>query len=450
MRSDPYAPLIARIEESSGLHFPPARRPQLVAATERAMRHAGLTAIEEYVVGLACGRLPIADLLEEVVVGETYFFREPAQFVFLRDVVLPEITARKPAPQPIRLWSAACASGEEAYSLAILLEEMGLGERGQVLGTDLSRTALAKAARATYGSWSLRGEGGPRARRHMSASGAIFTLDPAIRKRVRLAQLNLTSDDYASADRGIAELDLVLCRNVLIYFDAKTIAHVARHLHDSLAEGGWLVLGSSDPPLAEHAPFRKVVTDGGVFYRRLAAPVEGRVPLLAPRREATPRPVRRLARVPRALATASTSSPPSPVARLDAHDASNDTSDLLRAEEDARAALRADPLLPAAHHRFALVAMELGHDAEAAEALRRAIYLDRDLVMAHLALGMLKQRSGDARGARRSFRTVRRLCEALPVADPVPLADGACAAHIAAIAMTQDAALPPTSSRRHA
>ena len=444
MTSDPFASLIARIEESSGLHFPPARRPQLVAATERAMRHAGLTAIEDYVTGLACGRLPIADLLEEVVVGETYFFREPAQFAFLRDVVLPEITARKPAPHPVRVWSAACASGEEAYSLAILLEEMGLGERGHVLGTDLSRAALAKAARATYGAWSLRGNGGPRARHHLIQSGSLFTLDPAIRKRVRLEQLNLTGDDYPAPDRGIADLDLVLCRNVLIYFERKAVAHVARHLHDSLAEGGWLVLGSSDPPLAEHAPFRKVVTEGGVFYRRLAAGAEVHLPL-HPRREATPRPVRRTARGPRAVAP----SLPPPVIVLDKADASNDTSDLLRAEEDARAALRADPLLPAAHHRFALVAMELGHDAEAADALRRAIYLDRDLVMAHLALGMLKQRSGDARGARRSFRTVRRLCEALPKADPVPLADGACAAHIAAIAMTQDAALPPTSSRRH-
>ncbi len=446
--ADPYAILVGRIEESSGLHFPAARLPQLVAATGRAMRVAGATDLDDYVLGLTCGRLPIADLIEELVVGETYFFREPAQFTYLRRVVLPEIAARKPAPQPIRLWSAACASGEEAFSLAILLEEIGLAARGRVVGTDLSREHLRKAAQAVYGRWSLRGSDAFRARRYLTGSANVLTLEPAIQKRVRFEQLNLARDVYPAADRGIGDFDLVLCRNVLIYFDAATIAHVARRLYDSLAEGGWLVLGSSDPPLAEHAPFAKVLTEGGVFYRRQAEAddrPEAPLPSLL-----TPRVPRR--RAPRALTPAPQVGEASPSPTLAAEATSlahHDTRDLLRAEEEARAALRADPLLPAAHHRFALVAMELGHDAEAAEALRRALYLDRDQVMSHLALGMLKQRAGDARGARRAFRTVRRLCDAMPKADLVPLAEGACAAHIAAVAVTQDAGLPPASSKRH-
>ena len=444
--TDPHAILIERLEESSGLHFPASRLPQLVAATERAMRVAGATDLDDYVLGLTCGRLPIADLIEEVVVGETYFFREPAQFAYLRSVVLPEIAARKVAPRPIRLWSAACASGEEAYSLAILLEEVGLAGRGQVVGTDLSREHLRKAAQATYGRWSLRGTDAFRARRYLTGSANVLALDRTIRERVRFERLNLARDLYPSADRGIGDFDLVLCRNVLIYFDAATIAHVARRLYDSLAEGGWLVLGSSDPPLAEHAPFDKVLTQGGVFYRRQAvadAPAAvAASPLapLVPRRRAPRAPTTPVPRLRQPAPAVAAEAPPL------AHDG---TRDLLRAEEQARAALRDDPLLPAAHHRLALVAMELGHDDEAAQALRRALYLDRDQVMSHLALGMLKQRAGDARGARRSFRTVRLLCEAMPKAELVPLADGACAAHIAAIAITQYAGLPPASSKRH-
>ncbi|HSO32887.1 MAG TPA: tetratricopeptide repeat protein, partial [Labilithrix sp.] len=126
-----------------------------------------------------------------------------------------------------------------------------------------------------------------------------------------------------------------------------------------------------------------------------------------------------------------------------------DTRDLAHAEAEAQAAVRAEPLRAESHHRLALVAMERGQDDEAAAALRRALYLDRTLVMTHLALGMLRQRTGDARGARRSFRTVQRLCGAMTKSDPVPLADGACAAHVAAVAAAQDAALPPSSSRRH-
>ncbi|HSO34976.1 MAG TPA: protein-glutamate O-methyltransferase CheR, partial [Labilithrix sp.] len=230
---DPYAMLRGRVEESSGLYFPPERLPQLVAATERAMRNAGVTELDDYVTALASGRLPIADLIEEVVVGETYFFREPDQFAFLRRVVLPEITARKPAPHAVRVWSAACASGEEAYSLAILLDEVGLGDRARILGTDLSREALRKAERATYGRWSLRGSDAFRARRHLTGAGNVLALDPEIKRRVRLEQLNLTRDVYPSVARGIGSFDLVLCRNVLIYFDAATVATVARRLHAS-------------------------------------------------------------------------------------------------------------------------------------------------------------------------------------------------------------------------
>ena len=409
------------------------------------MRKAGAPELDDYLTRLERGRLPISDLIDELTVGETYFFREPDQFAFLGQVVLPEIAQRKEDRSPVRIWSAGCASGEEAYSLAILLEEVGLGDRGHVLGTDISRHALTAAARAEYGSWSLRGPDAFRARRYLTGMGNALSLDPEIRSRVAFQPLNLARDVFPSREQGIGDFDLILCRNVLIYFDAATIAHVAAALYRSLADDGWLVLASSDPPLAQLAPFRTVVTERGVFYRRRETATRDHAPRASqhsPSNVAPPRVTPPPVVTPRHQARARPASPRAGGTRAD-------TGDLAKAEEAAKVAVHQAPLSPEAHYLYALVQMELRHDAEAAVALRRALYLDPELVMAHLAIGMVKRRSGDIRGARRSFGTVRRLCGAMPKAEPVPLGDGACAGHVDAVAATQDAGLPPPSSSKH-
>ncbi len=224
-------------------------------------------------------------------------------------------------------------------------------------------------------------------------------LDPRIRDRVVFQTLNLAIDPVLGRD-----FDLIFCRNVLIYLEADVIKRVAHKLHDALAIGGWLFTASSDPPLAHIGDLERVVDDV-IAYQR----VEKSTPRPAAR-ERTPRPRSR----PRPRARVATPVPvPTPVAIPAAH-----------AEYEAAAAL-----------------IEERRDDEALVMLRRAIYLDADLVVAHLALGLLLGRRGDRNGARRELGIVNRLCAAMAPEAIVPYAGGTCAAQLAGIAKAEEARL---------
>ncbi|CAN5608748.1 hypothetical protein BH23PLA1_BH23PLA1_31340 [soil metagenome] len=133
----------------TGLAFPPDRLTGVEHGFRRAMKRSGVSDPAQYLARIKGGGQTLDDLISELTVGETYFFREPSQFCFLREIVLPEILGRRGPDSILRAWSAGCASGEEAYSLAILLTEAGLGGRSSILATDIARDALAKAERAS-------------------------------------------------------------------------------------------------------------------------------------------------------------------------------------------------------------------------------------------------------------------------------------------------------------
>jgi chemotaxis protein methyltransferase CheR len=228
------------------------------------MARVGVVDVPRYVALLEAGRVPLDDLVTELTVGETYFFREPAHFEFIQNEVFPEVMKRRGADHVFRIWSAGCATGEEPYSLAIALVEAGL--QGQVLATDISRTALWRAREATYRPWSLRGLDEERVQRVFRQAGDRWRLHARFGDLVTFQFHNLAQDAYPSLPAGIWAMDLILCRNVLIYFDKASIARVAHGLHTSLADGGWLITGPSDPPLDGLAPLVPVVTKGGVFY----------------------------------------------------------------------------------------------------------------------------------------------------------------------------------------
>jgi chemotaxis protein methyltransferase CheR len=262
----------------TGLVFAPDRRAGAELGIRRAMARAGETGPATYRRRVAAEPDLLDDLVVELTVGETYFFREPGQFEFLRRTALPEIRRRRGDGHAIRAWSAGCASGEEAYSLAMLLDREGLAGPIPVLATDISRAALAKARRAVYTDWSLRGDGSAAARPYLRSEGGRHVVVEAIRHRVVFESLNLALDAYPSYATGTCGIDLILCRNVLIYLDPETVRAVARRLLACLAEGGWLVVASSDPPLAELAPFEVVVAEQGLFYRRPATATVATVP----------------------------------------------------------------------------------------------------------------------------------------------------------------------------
>lgn len=455
------------VRRRTGLIFREARGSAFAAGLDRAMHRAKLTDPEAYLAQLQARPALVDDLVGEITVGETYFLREPQQLAMIRDRILPALALDRSPGRPLRIWSAGCATGEEPYSLAMVLSEQGLADVAHVVASDLSRTALALARRAVYTRWSLRGVPDHVVRKHFDHAGNRFTLSPAIRDAVDFRYLNLAEDTYPSLSTGIWGMDLILCRNVLIYFDAETIARVAGRLIDSLSDNGWLVLGASDPPLRELAPCEVVLTDAGFAYRR-----RGRsAPPIASSEAATPLVVSLPAETP---AVEPVETPRAP--DFDAVARSYAERDYERAAEQARRLVERDGSDPAPwivlvralanrgdlsgagqgcaaaldRHRdsaeltylHAVLLAEAGRTADAATAARRALYLDRQLVVAHLVLGRTLALLGDVPGARRALRNAQRVLTNSSPEEIVPASDGELAGRLTEMARVQLQLLP--------
>jgi chemotaxis protein methyltransferase CheR len=474
-----YEALADLVARHAGLAFPAPRTDLAEVGMRRAMTRAGVPHPEEYRALVAVNPQALDDLIVELTVGETYFFREPAQFRFIRREVFPEWRRRRGERGTVRVWSCGCASGEEPYSLAILLEEEGFGERTFLLASDISRAALARARQARFGAWSLRGEGLASAQAYLRRLGPVYILDERIRRRARFEPLNLAQDIYPSATNGTWGMDLILCRNVLIYFARDAVRAVARRLYESLAPGGLLITASSDPPLAGEAPFETVVTADGVFYRRpqplsLCAATDSS--FRAPERETmnpSPRTDSQTAAinpapyqpclpppplpfgndevaVPVSPGLIRPEEPDDPVAEARRELAQGNYAracELTRglaedgqasvihvralangepaeAEKTCTAAVGRHPLSVELRYLHAVLLLGLRREEEAIRALRRVLYLDRTLAVAHFTLGTLLEQRGDGAGAARSYRNARDLCAGRPADEEVPLSEG--------------------------
>lgn len=424
----------ALVRERTGLVFNDARRASFDSAIAAAMKRARLRDVSDYLTRLAARADLLDDLVAEITVGETYFFREPRQLDVIRNEILPGLISRRPTGHRLRIWSAGCATGEEAYTLAIIARELGLEPQPHIIATDLSRAALARAARARYGRWSLRGVAEQVVQTHFARKGDAFHLDSAVRSAVEFGYLNLAEDAYPSLATGIWGMDLILCRNVLMYFDRETAARVARRLVESLAEDGWLVLGASDPLAGELAACEVVMTEAGLVYRRggkdIAPPVPVEqvwVPLPAlppPPPPPLPRPPPRLEeeRVERDHddVTQSIALVRSLANRGDLVDAGRECAAALERHRDSAELL----------YLHAVLLAEAGRHAESARAARGALYLDRELIVAHIALGSALARVGDNPGAHRALRNAERLLGGMSPDAVVPASDGEPAARL--------------------
>jgi chemotaxis protein methyltransferase CheR len=413
--------ILALVAERSGMVFAPNRRGEAEAGIARAMKRAEADDVAVYLSRLRSDGIALDDLVDELTVGETHFMRDPEQMDLVRREVFPALKRRRRAGDAARVWSAGCATGEEAYSLAILIEEEGLDDGAVVLGTDLSTAALEKARAGSYSDWSLRSMSGQFLQDYFHHEGGRRILVDRIRKKVRFERLNLVGqDDYAAA--GAFGMDLILCRNVLLYFDHETAGRIAARLFDCLAEGGVLLTAGADLLLAEYAPFEVEVTRMGLLYRRPRPAPAGAVPArLAP------------AAPPRKVADREESAPPK-VFPPDEPDLGREAFERVvrhanakgakEAERIAQAALRRHPLNAPLRYLRATLLMALDRGEEAEHEAGRALYLDPSLAVAHFLLGTILRKRGAHPGALRAFRNVRDLCAARPAEEAVPAGAG--------------------------
>ncbi len=402
--------LAVRVSERTGLRFDGPRRRHLLGQLAAAAQRAGAPDLRSYAALLDHGpSAGLDDLMASVTVAETYFFREPRHFELLRHQV-PALLGRSGRSRALRLWSAGCATGEEAYSLAIVAAEHGC-PGATVLGTDLSAASLQRARQAVYGPRSLRGVD-DRRRAFFSPRGGAFTVPQRFRQMVTFRVRNLADPREPSGLYGIGRADVVFCRNVLMYLTPAGLATASAQLAAGLAPDGWLVTASSDPDLSGLAGLAAVRTPWGVAYRHRRAPVASDEPAPVappirrrqPARAAVPAP----ARSPRPAAPL----PSSTTATAAEIQTMGDAGHLDAALRAAEQALRADPLNYDLHHLRAVALLATGRWAEAEVEARASVYLAPNRPEAHAVLGHARSRLGRTGTAARSLRTAAVLAEA--------------------------------------
>jgi chemotaxis protein methyltransferase CheR len=202
-------------------------------------------------------------VVEAMTTNETYFFRDPAQYDAIRTVLLPRLKHERRDTRKLRFWSAAASTGQEAYSLAMLLLEEGLQDWSvQILGTDFSSQVLERARAGKYQQIEVnRGLPAALLVKHFRRAGVDWQLSDAVRRLVRFEPI-----DLRGSMRALGPFDLVFCRNVLIYFDAETKKKVLRELHGTLFRGGWLLLGGAETAFGVEEWFERQTVGSATVY----------------------------------------------------------------------------------------------------------------------------------------------------------------------------------------
>jgi chemotaxis protein methyltransferase CheR len=183
------------------------------------------------------------EIVEALTTNETSWFRDMAVFDAVRTHVLPKLVDARSAYEPLRIWSAAASTGQEAYSLAMLVdEELGPNRGYQILGTDISRPVIDRAREGRYSQMEMnRGLPARHLVRYFTRTGAGWQIDASLQRNVTFRELNL-----AVPFVGLPHFDIVFLRNVLIYFDLTTKQTILRRLRQVMAPNGWLVLGTAE------------------------------------------------------------------------------------------------------------------------------------------------------------------------------------------------------------
>lgn len=321
-------------------------------------------------------------LIDRVTIGETYFFRDAAQCNVLQTSVLPDLIAKRRATgfKHLSLWSAGCATGEEPYTLAIMLREMipDIADwTFSLLATDINVTSLETARKGIYRPHSFRQETRPdvQGRWFDKHDNNTFELDAAVRKMVEFAPLNLLSEDYPSFESRTMNLDLIICRNVTIYFEQATTHRIIERFHSCLNSEGWLVVGHAEPLVSAYEGFVPRNFQNAVLYQ-----MEADQPQLMPVQYAAPShrdhviPVVEFQSVPEVVRTHVVKVPA--VDALDAAQAAAGREDWETVQRSLMMAERHNPMNPQVHYLRGLMLMQQNELDDAFSALRRAIYCD--------------------------------------------------------------------------
>ena len=255
------------IEERTGIHFDSSRERFFSTRVREHLHARSLARGTDLLRAIRKSNVEYEALLERLLTQETTFFRYPAVFEAFEKRVLPELHAKKfwKNPRTLRVWSAGCSTGEESYSIAItILDSLSLAEAWdlEILATDIGRSALKHAERATYSGRSLASVNERQLAAHFSPVDGGHQVKPRIRKVISFVQMNLASPVY------VGKMDLIFCMNVLIYFSEERRRALVQRFYDALEPGGYLFLGHSESISKMPVKFQAIVLGDCIMYRK--------------------------------------------------------------------------------------------------------------------------------------------------------------------------------------
>ncbi len=261
-----YDALCAYLRRTSGLVLDSDKRYLVESRVAPIVRREGFSGLTDLVRAMERGLHPglAQEVVQAMTINETYFFRDKIPFDTLRDVVLPELISVRANRRALRIWCAASSTGQEPYSIAMILEDFAqrlAGWRVEIIGTDISEAVLAKARLGTYSQFEVqRGMTTAQLLRFFTQVRDDWQLKPTLRNRVNFRQLNLL-DDFSF----LGTFDIIFCRNVLIYFDPPRKTEILSRMRRILADDGMIALGASESVLGLSTDFSPHPAHRGFF-----------------------------------------------------------------------------------------------------------------------------------------------------------------------------------------
>ncbi|HEY9878361.1 MAG TPA: CheR family methyltransferase [Leptolyngbyaceae cyanobacterium] len=456
--------LVNLVAVFAGLRIGPRDQSGFYQTVQHRMESLRIPALEDYLTLLRAGNAPEPSsvltqrgqqewraLLAQLTIGESYFFRDERQFNLLRQTLIPGMLKQRQAmgsQRHLRVWSAGCSTGEEVYSLAILLREIKLDWEGwtlDVVGTDVNQDFLSKAQRGIYSPWSFR-QTAPSLRQQyfLPERHETWQIRPEIQRITQFHEFNLAHDPV---DRlvGMGRFDLIVCRNVFIYFTPDAIAMTLAKFYQALNPGGYLITGHAELQGIPLGGLRVHSFPESIVYQRPLHTEANTQPKQALRE---PQPIRpRTAVVPAVLPIGPTASTkrtlaqsvttpvpqitPDPFAAAlqQAHQFAN-KGDYADARKACEGAIAVRPFAVEPCYLLANIAEETG-DLEGAKVfLKRVIYLDPQAIPAYLELADLYSKTQDSDRADKTRRNALSVLSQFPPEQSLSACSGATAEEI--------------------
>ncbi len=273
MTKEEFTTLRDFVYEKSGIFFAENKAYLLESRLTNRLNELGLSSFEDYYYSLKYGsdkgKNEIANLFDVVTTNETSFFRNPPQLEAFKVVIQKHYLNGSAMTGPIRIWSAACSTGEEPYTLAIMLEELIQTTKQNIpymiYATDISQKVLESARRAVFNQYSIRNTDESLRKKYFVEENNMFKLHDKVKKNVKIDFLNLMDDN---AYRSYRQMDMIFCRNVLIYFDEKGKKKVIENLYECLRPKGFLTIGHAESLHNISRAFKPLVFPGTIAYQK--------------------------------------------------------------------------------------------------------------------------------------------------------------------------------------